>query len=466
MANFIRIFRFSLLSMMFGILSCSHSPKSDDSKRKMASDDEPYSCEKITRDNKGSIEGPVKGEQYCKRYRDQESAFARPEEEEFEKLGRAMVQIQNNISEKNPGSSYHRGFHAKHHGCLVGVMRVRDETPNDARHGLFSTPGKTYKIIGRFSNASGDRTQADNKPDARGFAIKVLGSDDAPISNEESHIRTQDFLMTNQASANGKDAAEFMEFAVAMNKGPLPLLNFLKTKPKLAKVVFEVPIHHMNVHSMATERYWAKTPFRLGEGQAVKFLVKPVEKNPPRPTLLQWASRVVKSLFAKLKNIVDAKTDQEVVGQLDQMTAADVSASLSASAADRRGPSFLTDDLVKRAKNRQIQFGFYVQFQGDPAEFPVEDGLHVWDEDKSKPDLIADITFFKQDFAQPDRQEYCENLSFSPWHNLTAHEPLGNLNRGRRVVYRSSSDHRHSKSSEPTVEEVEAIFGPFEDQIK
>ena len=46
--------------------------------------------------------------------------------------------------------------------------------PKNLAKGIF-VPDKTYSAWIRFSNASGDATQADDKKDARGMAIKILG---------------------------------------------------------------------------------------------------------------------------------------------------------------------------------------------------------------------------------------------------------------------------------------------------
>jgi len=47
-----------------------------------------------------------------------------------------------------------------------------------------------------------------------------------------------------------------------------------------------------------------------------------------------------------------------------------------------------------------------------------------------------------------------EQLSFTPWHSLPEHQPLGSINRARRVIYEAVSEFRHringTKRMEPT----------------
>jgi hypothetical protein len=50
--------------------------------------------------------------------------------------------------------------------------------------------------------------------------------------------------------------------------------------------------------------------------------------------------------------------------------------------------------------------------------------------------------------------EFCENLSYTPWHALPEHEPLGSINRARRAIYTAISKARHeingARRAEPT----------------
>ena len=52
------------------------------------------------------------------------------------------------------------------------------------------------------------------------------------------------------------------------------------------------------------------------------------------------------------------------------------------------------------------------------------------------------ITIPPQDFETDERRALCESLTFSPWHGLAEHRPLGGINRLRRPVYDASGRHR------------------------
>jgi hypothetical protein len=84
----------------------------------------------------------------------------------------------------------------------------------------------------------------------------------------------------------------------------------------------------------------------------------------------------------------------------------------------------------------------------DPGTMSVEDSRIPWDQGKSGFVPIATITIPAQDFSGGSRMRFCENLSFTPWHSLPEHRPLGNINRTRKLVYEAVSKFRHESNHE------------------
>jgi hypothetical protein len=89
------------------------------------------------------------------------------------------------------------------------------------------------------------------------------------------------------------------------------------------------------------------------------------------------------------------------------------------------------------------EFDFMVQLRADGNAMPVEDPTVEWDERAAPFVPVARITIPQQDFDTQERREFAENLSFTPWHGLDAHRPLGGINRVRRTVYETISRLRH-----------------------
>jgi hypothetical protein len=105
-----------------------------------------------------------------------------------------------------------------------------------------------------------------------------------------------------------------------------------------------------------------------------------------------------------------------------------------------------------------FQFGFYVQLQADPETMPIEDPTRRW---ASPWEQVATIEIPAQDFNFPDREAWGEGLSYTPWHTLKDHRPLGGINRARKAVYLVSSNLRHDNSGvwrkEPTEADIPGL---------
>jgi hypothetical protein len=83
----------------------------------------------------------------------------------------------------------------------------------------------------------------------------------------------------------------------------------------------------------------------------------------------------------------------------------------------------------------------------------VEDARTRWPEEVAPFYKAATIRIPKQEFDSAEQLAFCENLSFTPWHALPEHKPLGSINRLRKIVYERISNTRHvlnnAERSEP-----------------
>src|ERR1039457_2359242 len=76
-----------------------------------------------------------------------------------------------------------------------------------------------------------------------------------------------------------------------------------------------------------------------------------------------------------------------------------------------------------------------------------------WKEAQAPFYSVATIRIPRQVFDIPEQAEFCEHLSFTPWHASPEHRPLGVTNRLRKVIYDHISRVRHemneTKRQEP-----------------
>jgi catalase len=303
-----------------------------------------------------------------------------------------------------------RGQHAKHHGCVKGKFIIEANLPQEMRVGIFKEPSKPFTACIRFSNASGDVEQPDTKDDARGMAIKLF------LPNEEQE-KTQDFVMINHPVFFIRNAIDFAEFfkvvEQSQDKPPFKFFfpSFNPFKWRLHEFMTAKAIRSHKVVSPLEIEYWSTTPYKLGS-KAIKFAVKPSSEN-----------------------------------------------KLSKSASN--SPNYLREAMVEHlnVQKKQASFDFLVQFQTDVERMPIEDPTIEW---KSPFHKVATIEIPEQSFDSDEQMEFCEHLSYTPWHSLPEHQPLGGINSARQKVYEAISELRHERNEvpkeEPTEEEFSKLF--------
>ncbi len=285
-----------------------------------------------------------------------------------------------------------RDAHPKAHGCVQAEFRVLDDLPPALRRGLFETP-RAYPAWVRFSNGS-ETPQKDAIGDGRGMAVKLMGV-------EASRSTTQDLVMINSPAFFVRNAVDYVAFQAATN----PLRFFFPSwNPfgfRLHEFLAAEAITSKRVSNPLNIQYWSVTPYLFGDAPC-KFSARPA--GPPSPF------------------------------------------------EDRSAPNFLHDNLVQSLNAGDAAFDLCVQLRTRPEAMPIEDPTIVWRETDSPFIPVARITIPQQSFDTPDRIAFGENLSFTPWHGLDAHRPLGGINRARRTVYETISRLRHELNKAPRVE--------------
>ena len=313
--------------------------------------------------------------------------------------------IEKSIREKYSAGTALRDAHPKAHGCVRAEFQVQEKLPQNLAQGIF-IPGKTYKAWIRFSNASPDASQADIKKDARGMAIKVLGIPGEKLLEDEKNASTQDFIMINHPvffindpdrylalmqDVNSKNYFRKLHIPFALGFKGTSIAANLKTK----------------ISNPLQTRYWSMVPYQLGLGadrQAVKYSVRACSAD------------------------------------VDPMP-------------DHPSHDFLREVLRNSLQKNDACMEFLVQARTSNT-MSVEDSMTEWKESQAPFYQVATIHIPKQVFDTPDQNKFCENLSFTPWHALPEHKPLGVVNRMRKVIYERISRVRHemnlTKRQEPS----------------
>ncbi len=297
----------------------------------------------------------------------------------FEKMGK-QVHEKIRIISKKYNAAPRRPQHAKMlAGIKNGTFRVLPDLADDLQVGFLKS-GLSYPSIVRFSNAAAFYA-SDDSQDLRGVAIE--------ISPFEGNV--QDFLMTNAECHHARNAIEAMATSLAFSKegflnkmigavdlaahvGPKEALRIAKTLSKQTRIPVE---------SIATETFWSRAPFRIGE-VVVKYRLNPI-----------------------IQKIEPVKSNAN-----------------------------LSEEFKSRLKVDDIKFSFQVQRYIDEGLTPLEDATKIWN---SPFEMIAELLIPRQDLINDE--VFFKTLHFNPWKlNSKEFEPIGNMNRARKIVYASSED--------------------------
>jgi hypothetical protein len=309
-----------------------------------------------------------------------------------------VASLERSLAREYPdGTLARRDAHPKHHGLVRASFEVGRDVPGALRHGVFAEPAR-YDAWVRFSNGA-PRVEADTKKDQRGMAIKLVGVPGEKLLGDERDAVTQDFLVASAPRFFIRDASSYAAFAQAASTPPaVRLLGFFFGWNPLAWRVHEfralVGSLARTADLLAT-RYWSQAPSRLGP-HVVKYSARPLD---PGPYASPGAS-----------------------------------------------PDFLRERLAERLAASPARFEFLVQRYVDDARTPVEDATIEWLEQDAPFERVATLTIPAQDFQLAAQMALAEHLSFTPWHSLPAHEPVGGINRIRREVYRAISAYRHRQN--------------------
>lgn len=292
-----------------------------------------------------------------------------------------------------------RQIHTKMHGCVKAEFVIEPDLPANLKVGVFKE-AKTYHAWVRFSNANTE-PQKDFKKDVRGAAIKLMGVPGEKLLNDQSLQQTQDFLLMSSEtffSKNVKEFSKLLKAATAKNKLKLLLYFLNPLHMPLLKRFGKTNVLCFNPLSIP---YWSTQPYQFGNtSTAVKYFLRPSVDN------------VIVN-----ENITDY--------------------------------DYLRINLAQTLNNNAAEFDFFIQFQTDADDMPIEDPTIPW---KSEFVKVATLKIPPQIFDTKEQMSFGDNLSFNPWHCLPEHRPLGSFNRVRKRIYEAMSKFRHDANDLPMFE--------------
>lgn len=318
-----------------------------------------------------------------------------------------FVKFIQDVHAKESQDKVHRGAHAKALACLKGHLEVENQGLAPAlRVGLFAQNAKSYKAWIRISNSDQDPKKPDSMQNTRGFAIKLLGVDGEKLLDADQKPMTHDLVMVAAENFIARDNKNYPQIAdgtettlgLFFRLGPIKVFQLSQAVSKAKKEPNPLKLP-----------FFSTTAYRLGPAEGPK-------------TKIKFGISLCNS-----NDLSKFATSQD-----------------------------LSKNIEETLRRTDVCYELKVQ-EGRPQD-NVEDATTGW---PSADHTVAKL-WIKSDENSvgftPERQEFCENLSFSPWHALDVHRPLGRINRARHAAYMASSVFRHAANTVTPAEPTEQSF--------
>ncbi len=362
-------------------------------------------------------------------------SIEKPEADEhviFDEISRTMQHITRTMASRYRHA--YRPVHAKSHGVLVGTLEVLPGLSPELAQGLFAAPG-SYPVILRFSTNPGDML-ADNVSSPRGLAIKVLNVKGEQLPSNAG-ATTQDFVCINANVFGAPNAAGFLKTLKTLDK-TLETPEGVKHAVSVAAQTVNTVLKAVHLPSPTLESLGASATHILGESFST---IAP----------LRYGAYVAKVGFAPAS------------ANLKELTGKHVDLGADYNALEEMIQRFFRDQTGVWEVKVQLALAEDSSLEEKEKSFPIEKADTEWPEADKGGKLgspwipVARITVAAQASYSDARQLFVdEQLSFTPWHALAAHRPLGNVMRSRLKAYEEARKYR-AQRNDRTIAEPKSI---------
>jgi hypothetical protein len=311
----------------------------------------------------------------------------------------------------------HRGVHAKAHGLLVGELEILPNVPAVLAQGLFATP-QTYPTVLRLSTIPGDLLD-DAISVPRAASLKIVGVSGPRVPGSERDV-TQDFLFLNGKAFGAPNPDAFLRtlklLAATTDKAP-------GLKKVLSSVVREL---EKVVEGVGGQN---STLLTLGGYPEIHILG---DEFYTQGSML-YGDYIAKLALKPLSDNLRALTQQSL---------------------DLSGhPDGIREAVVEFFRTNSAEWDIQVQLCTNLETMPIENAAVIWPETESPFLSVARLRMPAQNAWRADRIEVLdERMSFSPWHALASHRPLGGIMRARQAVYAAAAQFRMDYNHQTLVE--------------
>jgi len=310
-----------------------------------------------------------------------------------------------------------RSVHAKSHAILKGELAVLPNLPAELAQGLFAQPA-TYPVVLRLSSTPGDILN-DSVSTPRGLAMKVIGVPGVRLPGSEGDT-TQDFITINGPAFAAPNIKAFLK--------NLKLLAGTTDKAPALKSVLSAALR-------GTEKVIESLG---GSSGTIKSLGGEPATHPLGETYYTQVPLLYGNYIAKLSIAPASELLIRLKGVAVEIT---------------KSPHALREAIEEFFRTHDATWEVRAQLCRGLGEMPIEDASVVWPEESSPYLAVARLTVPAQPAWSESRSSAVDDgMSFSPWHGIADHRPLGSVMRARKAAYAASVRFRAEHNSHPVDE--------------
>ena len=278
------------------------------------------------------------------------------------------------------------------------------DLPDDLSKGIFKG-ARTYKTWVRFAGPGPIVAHDLDDNGILSIGMKLMGVEGEKLLDDEKW--TQDFTGISAPTFTTPNVIENLKLQCNVYNDT-PAWYFLNPCDlHLLDAIMQGLYAKANTSPLEVS-YFSCVPYLHGEGQAIKYAIKPCSSEKTRIP-------------------------------------------------ENPSYNYLREAMVKTISQQEVCFDFMVQFQTDADKMPIENTSVIWAENLSPYIKVATLRIPPQKFDSPEQLKFARNLSFNPWHSIAEHRPLGNQGRARKYIYLKTSKFRQQMNRdrriEPTGEE-------------
>ena len=306
-----------------------------------------------------------------------------------------LVELQTRLYMKDVQKSLESGnivtrrTNSKTHGCLEGTFQIESNLPKKISKG-FITPNSSYKALIRFANGNLG-VQSDIIPDGRSVSIKLKSVpgkrvvDKNKIGDVDLHLVSANIFFCNDP----QEMIDLFLFDEDKKKWLVKNLFQFRRISSIFKNISVIKNKSIIISNPLEIPYFTPVPFKLGDNQEVKYIIKPCTEIIP----------------------------YEIPANPSE--------------------NFLKENMQYYLNQNDACFEFFIQLRKD--NMSLDKARIEWKKEDSPYIKVAELIIPKQNFNNPETETLCEDETFYPYNTLLENKPVGNMNRARFVVYQKLS---------------------------